>query len=110
VGGIVAMGPQQDTMDGTAVNTASMFLGINAIDCLLCHDGSGHLDAVNLWGSQRTRLEAWGMSAFFARVRRQRQSLSQQPNYAKYIVSELPNGEYQLNTDFGNRQTRAPIN
>ncbi len=109
IGGIVPMGPPQDTMDGTAVNTASMFLGINAIDCLLCHNGAGHLDAVNLWGSQKTRMDAWGMSSFFARVRRQRQSLSQQPNYAKYIVSELAIGEYQLNTDFGNRQTRAPI-
>jgi hypothetical protein len=110
VGGIVPMGPQQDTMDGTAVNTASMFLGINTLDCLLCHDGAGHLESVNLWGSQRTRAEAWGMSAFFARVRRQRQSLSQQPNYAKFIISENPNGEYLLNTNSGNRQPRAPIN
>jgi len=109
VGGVVPMGPAQDTMDGTAVNTASMFLGINAIDCLLCHSGAGHLDAVNLWGSQKTRMDAWGMSAFFSRVRRQAQVLSQQPNYRKFIVSELPVGEYQLNTDFGNRQTRAPI-
>jgi len=110
VGGIVPMGPQQDTMDGTAVNTASMFLGINALDCLLCHSGAGHLDSVNLWGAERTRAEAWGMSAFFARVRRQRQALSQQPNYAKFIISENPNGEYLLNTDSGNRQPRAPIN
>ncbi|HMV86417.1 MAG TPA: DUF1549 domain-containing protein [Blastocatellia bacterium] len=110
IGGIVPMGPPQDTMDGTAVNTASMFLGINALDCLLCHDGAGHLDAVNLWGSQKTRLDAWGMSAYFARVRRQGQLLSQQPLYRKFLVSELAVGEYQLNTDFGNRQTRAPIN
>ncbi len=108
VGGIVPMGPQQDTMDGTAVNTASMFLGINTLDCLLCHNGAGHLESVNLWGAERTRAEAWGMSAFFARVRRQRQALSQQPNYAKYIVSENPNGEYLLNTDSGNRQPRTP--
>ncbi|MEP7339560.1 MAG: DUF1549 domain-containing protein [Acidobacteriota bacterium] len=112
VGGIIAMGPRtgQDTMDGTAVITSGMFLGINAIDCLLCHDGAGHLDSVNLWGSQRTRMEAWGMSAFFARVRTQAQVISQQPNYRKYIVSELANGEYQLNTDSGNRQPRIPIN
>lgn len=110
IGGIVAMGPPQDTMDGSAVEATRAFLGINATDCLLCHDGAGHLDSVNLWGSQKTRLDAWGMSAFFARTRRQRQVLSQQPNYAKFIVSELPAGEYQLNTDFGNRQTRSPIN
>lgn len=109
VGGIVPMGPQQDTMDGTAVNTASMFLGINALDCLYCHDGAGHLDQVNLWGSQKTRVDAWGMAAYFARVRRQRQSLSQQPNYAKYIVSELGTGEYLLNTNSGNRTNREPV-
>src|SRR5262249_60627247 len=28
----------------------------------------------------------------------------------KFIVSELNNGEYQLNTNSGNRQPRAPIN
>jgi hypothetical protein len=110
VGGVVPMGPQQDTMDGTAVNTASMFLGINALDCLLCHSGAGHLDVVNLWGAERTRAEAWGMSAFFARVRRQPQLLSQQPIYRKFIISENPNGEYLLNTNSGNRQPREPIN
>ncbi|HKQ74577.1 MAG TPA: DUF1549 domain-containing protein [Blastocatellia bacterium] len=110
IGCTVPMGPNQDTFDGSAVNTASMFLGINTIDCLLCHNGAGHLESVNLWASQRTRAEAWGMSAFFARVRRQRQVLSQQPNYAKFIVSEANVGEYQLNTDSGNRQPRFPIN
>ncbi|MFN7947270.1 MAG: DUF1553 domain-containing protein [Blastocatellia bacterium] len=110
VGGIIPMGPPQDTMDGTAVNTASMFLGINSLDCLFCHSGAGHLDNVNLWGAQRTREEAWGMAAFFARVRRQRQVLSTQPNYAKYLVSENNAGEYQLNTTTGNRQPREPVN
>src|SRR5262247_2800849 len=110
VGGTDPMGPPQDTYDRTAVNTTGMFLGINSLDCLLCHNGAGHLNSVNLWGSQRTRFEAWGMSAFFARARRQRQVLSQQPNYAKFIVSESNNGEYLLNTDSGNRQPRAPVN
>ncbi len=108
VGGTIPMGPRtgQDTMDGTAVNTAAMFLGINALDCLLCHSGRGHLDTVNLWGSKRTREEAWGMSAFYARTQRQRQVLSAQPNYAKFIVSELTTGEYNLNTNSGNRPDR----
>jgi hypothetical protein len=110
VGGVVPMGPPQDTMDGRAVNAATMFLGINAVDCLLCHDGAGHLDAVNLWGKDRTRAQAWGLSAFFARVRQQNTVLSQQPNYIKRTISELPNGEYQLNTTSGNRSARQPVN
>lgn len=110
IGGTIPMGPTQDTMDGTAVEASRAFLGISATDCLLCHDGAGHLDSVNLWGSQKTRADAWGMSAFFARTRRQPQLLSQQPLYRKVIVSELPVGEYQLNTTTGNRQTREAIN
>src|SRR5262249_53709169 len=73
VGNTVTMGPAQDTYDGHAVNLASMFLGINAVDCLLCHDGKRHLDQVNLWGSMQTRQNMWGLSAFFARTRMQRQ-------------------------------------
>lgn len=109
VGGIVPMGPNQDTMDGTAVEVTRAFLGINATDCLLCHSGAGHLDQVNLWGSQKTRTDAWGISAFFARTLRRRQLLNSQPNYAKFTVSEAPAGEYQLNTTTGNRQKREPL-
>lgn len=110
VGGVVPMGPPQDTMDGRAVHTMSMLLGINALDCLLCHDGAGHLDVVNLWGKDKTRMDAWGMSAFYARVRQVRTVISQQPNYFKFTISELPAGEYLLNTNFGNRQNREPVN
>jgi hypothetical protein len=110
LGNIVAMGPAQDTYDGQAANLASMFLGINVVDCLLCHDGDRHLNTVNLWGSQQTRLNMWGLSAYFARVRMQRQVVTQTPLQAKYIVSDLPTGEYLLNTTTGNRSSRQPVN
>ena len=112
VGGNVAMGPAQDTMDGLAVRVSSAFLGINAMDCLLCHNGAGHLDQVNLWGASRSRAEAWGMAAFFARTARRFVQRGAPPttNYGSYVVSENATGEYQLNTNFGNRQTRSPIN
>jgi hypothetical protein len=110
VGGTVAMGPAQDTYDGQAVNMAQMFLGINAVDCVLCHDGARHLETVNLWGKEQTRANLWGLSAFFARTRMARQVVSQTPLYAKYIVSEATTGEYQLNTNNGNRSIRAAQN
>jgi hypothetical protein len=110
VGNTVAMGPAQDTYDGHAVNVASMFLGINAVDCLLCHDGAGHLDSVNLWGAQQTRQNMWGLSAYFARVRMQRQVVTATPLLAKFIVSDLAAGEYVLNTTTGNRSARQPMN
>ncbi|MGE0128841.1 MAG: DUF1549 domain-containing protein [Blastocatellales bacterium] len=106
--GNIPMGPAQDTMDGLAVRVATTFLGLSSMDCLLCHDGAGHLNAVNLWGAKVTRAEAWGMSAFFARTRRQTQRIAN--NYQKYVISENATGEYMLNTSSGNRQTRSPIN
>src|ERR1051326_7906561 len=93
VGNTVAMGPAQDTYDGQAANLASMFLGINSVDCLLCHNGARHLDAVNLWGSQQTRQNMWGLSAYFARARMQRVVVTTTPAVAKYLVTEAPPGE-----------------
>ena len=110
VGNTVAMGPAQDTYDGHAVNLAGMFMGISAVDCLLCHDGARHLDSVNLWGAQQTRRNMWGLSAYFARVRMQRQVVTATPLLAKWIVSDVAAGEYFLNTTTGNRSARQPIN
>lgn len=107
VGGFVPMGPAQDTYDGYAVNTAQVFLGLSSMDCLLCHDGAGHLDAVNLWGSKITRADAWGMAAFFARTRRQ--TVTAGTNLQKYTVTEATSGEYDLNTTTGNRSSRLPM-
>ncbi|MBS1788153.1 MAG: DUF1549 domain-containing protein [Acidobacteria bacterium] len=107
VGGFVPMGPAQDTYDGYAVNTAQVFLGLSSMDCLLCHDGAGHLDAVNLWGSKATRADAWGMAAFFARTRRQ--TVAAGTNLQKYTITEATSGEYDLNTTTGNRSSRLPM-
>jgi hypothetical protein len=110
VGNTIAMGPVQDTYDGQSVNLASMFLGINVADCLLCHDGARHLDQVNLWGSKQKRQNMWGLSAYFARARMATQVVTTTPMVRKYIVTEAATGEYQLNTTTGNRVARQPIN
>src|SRR5438874_6470795 len=99
VGNTIAMGPAQDTYDGAAVNVASMFLGINVADCLLCHDGARHLDQVNLWGSQQKRQNMWGLSAYFARTRMATQVVQTTPNVIrKFVVTDAATGEYTLNT------------
>ena len=107
IGGFVPMGPAQDTYDGYAVQTAQTFLGLSSMDCLLCHDGAGRLDAVNLWGSKVTRSDAWGMAAFFARTRRQTVTVG--TNIQKYMMTEATTGEYDLNTTTGNRSSRLPM-
>jgi Protein of unknown function (DUF1549)/Protein of unknown function (DUF1553) len=104
LGGNVTGGPAQDIYDGYAVHAATTFLGLSSMDCLLCHDGAGHLDSVNLWGAQVKRAEAWGMSAFFARHARRTEMLAQ--NYLKYHITENATGEYTINTTQGNRSPR----
>ena len=111
VGGTVPMGPAQDTYDGTAVNLATMFMGINTVDCLFCHDGARHLDEVSLWGTGQMRQNMWGLSAYFSRTRIQRQTISPMPNLlVKSIVSDNTTGTYSLNTTVGNRSARQPVN
>lgn len=105
IGGRVLMGPIQDTYDAQAVLTATTFLGLSSMDCLFCHDGAGHLDAVNLWASRATRAEAWGMAAFFARTNSNSPTI-----FAPYTVTDYTRGEYGLDTDYGNRQPRNPLN
>jgi hypothetical protein len=86
-----------------------MFLGINAVDCLLCHDGRRHLDHVNLWGSQKERFDMWGLSAFFAQTVMKREVVSENPLYARFIISDqaTSSNEYVIDTHNGNRTPRV---
>ena len=45
----VTGGPTQDVWDGEAAAVAETFLGISHMNCLLCHNGRGHLDSISLW-------------------------------------------------------------
>ena len=103
------MGPVQDTYDGQAVQAASMFLGVQVVDCLLCHDGAGRLDSVNLWGANQLRLQMWGLSAFFAETRIRGERISNQPRLIRYsLVPQGRRSGYHLDTDDGNRSSREP--
>lgn len=108
VGGSTSMGPAQDTYDTLAVQTSTYFLGLSSFDCLLCHSGAGHLNALNVWGTQTTRMQAWKMAAFFARERQSRVTVSTTPATYKYTVTEAATGDYSLNTTSGNRVARQP--
>jgi hypothetical protein len=104
------MGPAQDTYDAMLNRTATAFLGISQYDCLLCHNGRGHMDGISLWGARSTRLEAQRMAAFFSRMRVTRQGNQALDYYNSYTVINAPTGTYDLNTTFGNRPNRvAPV-
>jgi hypothetical protein len=118
VNGFAPGGPGQDTYDMSLVKTAQTFLGLDHYDCLLCHDGRGHLDALSLWGSKTTRTQAEQMAAFFARVTRPgfafptgTSTTDQQTNYyyQSVIIGDNTTAAYSLPTNYGNRPNRPML-
>lgn len=113
VGGIVSGGPQQDIWDQQAANVAETFLGIGHMNCVLCHDGRGHLDSLSLWGKSATRYSAWGLAAFFSRTTQSRTPAvagQSQPYYWAVNDNLAANAaNYRLNTTTGNRPARRAI-
>jgi Protein of unknown function (DUF1549)/Protein of unknown function (DUF1553) len=97
-------GPIQDSDDNLAATTGSVFLGANALFCTSCHNGSGHLDAINLWGSGVRRQDFWGMSAFFARTTYH--AVNAMGGNYEFLVGENATGDYRLNTTTGNKTVR----
>ncbi len=110
---VVGGGPAQDIFDMQTTNIAEQFLGIAHVNCLLCHNGRGHLDALSLWGSQTTRVQAWGLSAFLAKTRTQSIATPVNPATGRADSNiwalNAYTTDYQLNTTTGNRPARQPI-
>ncbi len=108
-------GPIQDTYDMMLYKSAKAFLGLGHYDCLLCHNGRGHLDALSLWGYYTTRTDAEHVSAFFSRTTFKGYTFpagtplaAQQQDfyYQSQVVSDNTTGSYTLPTTFGNRPNR----
>lgn len=105
-----SMGPSQDWYDLMLFQTADKFLGVSHYDCVLCHDGRGHLDQISLWGFRVTRIQAESMAAFFSRV-----SMTQpvtdrnSPLVGSWVVGDATRGNYALGTNYGNRPNRNVV-
>jgi uncharacterized protein DUF1549/uncharacterized protein DUF1553 len=112
VGGVVTGGPVQDIWDQQTVNISETFLGISHLHCLLCHNGRGHLDALTLWGSSGTRLQAWGMASFLSHTETVTNPVGDRPNHNYWTVQNdnRYKTDYPLNTTTGNRPARQPTN
>ena len=102
---IQSNGPIQDTYDNLAASTATVFLGTSAVFCTSCHNGQGHLDAINLWGSTVKRQDFWGLAAFYSRATAPRSGTTN-ATYS-YTVGERATGNYLLNTTTGNKTDRT---
>jgi hypothetical protein len=112
--GVVTGGPAQDIFDQQTANIADTFLGIAHVNCLLCHNGRGHLDSLSLWGSQTTRLQAWGLAAFMSHTWTRSLNLPPDPNNPtrgnyNYWSLDQYKTDYNLNTTTGNRPARQPV-
>ncbi|WP_321475671.1 DUF1549 domain-containing protein [uncultured Paludibaculum sp.] len=109
--GYAPMGPSQDTYDLLTVRAVTIFLGLGHYDCLLCHNGQGHLDAVSAWGTRSLRVEAERMAAHFSRMNLAAYPGNDKADFYKgsNLVLDRTNGDYLLNTKFGNRPDRTPI-
>ncbi|MBZ5600754.1 MAG: DUF1549 and DUF1553 domain-containing protein [Acidobacteriia bacterium] len=105
--------PAQDTYDAMTANVADTFLGIAHLNCLLCHNGRGHLDTLNLWAAGTTRMQAWGTSAFLAHISLQNPlsdpTNTSSPRLWYPVDNNTSKNDYLLNTTTGNRPPRQPV-
>ncbi len=111
IGGVVTGGPAQDIWDQQTANMATAFLGISHVNCLLCHNGAGHLTSLSLWGAHTTRQQAWGLSSFLSHTDWPRTSVTpgvSQPYYWGLADNTKYKTDYGLNTTTGNRPARQP--
>jgi hypothetical protein len=108
IGGRVTGGPQQDIWDQQASNIADTFLGITHVNCVLCHNGRYHLDALSLWGRNATRSEMWGLSSFLSRTNVVRGPAMNGNNNSYYwgLVDNPRAANYPLGSTTGNRPAR----
>jgi hypothetical protein len=111
-GTFVGGGPVQDVWDSMAVNTAQTFLGISHMNCILCHNGRGHLDTLSLWGQTATRYEGYQLASFFSHTALTRTRVN--PSVANPVYYSLDDNtryrtDYPLNTTTGNRPARTPM-
>jgi hypothetical protein len=96
-------------MDQMTANTFDTFLGITHVNCLLCHNGRGHLDQLSLWGSQTTRYQAWQLASFLSRtVASNNNNIMVGTGTQQFwTLADTNKVDYTLNTTTGNRPARV---
>jgi len=109
--GFITGGPVQDIMDQATSFVFDTFLGITHVNCVLCHNGRGHLDQLSLWGSQTTRYQAWELASYLSHTQLARVNYDPTNNNVYYwSVQDNTKGytlDYTLNTTTGNRPPRV---
>ncbi|HEY1342602.1 MAG TPA: DUF1549 domain-containing protein [Bryobacteraceae bacterium] len=110
--GFISGGPNQDIADQMTSFVFDTFMGMTHVNCVLCHNGRGHLDQLSLWGSQTTRYEAWQLASYLSHTQLARVPAGDPSNPNAYYWSVQDNTrnftlDYTLNTTTGNRPART---
>jgi hypothetical protein len=111
IGNRTTGGPVQDHFDQMGSAVMETFLGNAHYNCIVCHNGRGHVDTLSLWGKGASRMQAYGFSAFFAQTNFVQQPREQRPdpNIYYWNLAFNRNGSYALNTTTGNRPPRQAV-
>jgi hypothetical protein len=111
VGGRVTGGPVQDTQDQLAANVADTFLGLANMNCVLCHNGRGHLDQLNSYFTNVTRYNAWQFAAYMAHTPNATTVRYDPTNKNVYYwsLTDSMTTDYQLGSTTGNRPARVIV-
>jgi hypothetical protein len=107
--GYITGGPTQDVMDQSTSFVFDTFLGMAYVNCVLCHNGRGHLDQLSLWGSRTTRYQSWQLASYMSRTTFTRGYPDpNNRNIYYWNVADNPRAtDYALNTTTGNRPSRV---
>jgi hypothetical protein len=62
-----ALSNRLDGIDEATVEIGRIFLGMN-LECISCHNGAGHLDAINMYLAKRNRSDFAQQAAFLGRL------------------------------------------
>ncbi len=109
INGFVTGGPTQDIMDQATANVFTTFLGMAHVNCLLCHNGRGHLDSLSLWAKSTTRYQAWQLAGFLSHtgISQVGRDANNNPSYWTLQPRNPITIDYALNTTTGNRPART---
>ncbi len=107
--GYITGGPGQDIMDQSTSFVFDTFLGITHVNCLLCHNGRGHLDQLSLWATNTTRYEGWQLASYLSHTTFTRTPVDPSNNNIYYwnVIDNPRATDYALNTTTGNRPSRV---
>lgn len=89
-----------DAFDEYSILLYRAFLGMNT-SCISCHDGAGHLEAINTYLSEKTRKDFMSQSAFMGKTRMVMSYSFQSglPMCTNYLVMDNTNNGYNTEDD-----------